>query len=1198
MSLFRTKRFMPLFLTQFCGALNDNMLKNAMIMLITYRVATTPGASASLTTIAGGLFVLPFFLFSAMAGQLADKYDRAAMTRVIKLVEIAIMGIAVLGFIQHSVPLLLCALAGMGVHSTFFGPIKYALLPQQLAPDELLTGNAYIEAGTFLAILAGTIAGGVLVLQPDGETLVCLTLVAIAVLGYLTSRHIPQAAPSAPTLHIGYNVFTETTRLISQSFSDKVIRRCILGSSWFWFVGATLLAQFAPYVKDVLHADPAVVTLLLTIFSVGIGLGSYLSDKLSRGKIQANYVPIAALGLTLFGIDLYFASQHAALPAGLDSTAALHTVAQHGSQTLDAFMHRLSNWRVLFDLGALAVCGGIYIVPIYAIMQHRSPPAHRARIIAANNVMNALFMVVSAILALIMLSLHFTIPQIFLSVALANGVVALYICSLLPETLIRSLLRAVLKLLFRVEIHHLERFEAAGDRVLIVANHTSFLDAVLIAVFLPEKLHFAINTHFATLWWMKPVLALVNAFPLDPTNPLATKSLIDLLKRDQKCMIFPEGRLTVTGSLMKIYEGPGMIADKSGAQLLPIRIDGAQYSRFSRLRGKVRLRWFPRITLTILPAQHFEIPDNVKGRARRQMASAQLYDAMSEMMFKSTSTDHTLFESLLHASEVHGRRHLIAEDIARKPLSYGGFIVRTFTLSRVLTRIVLHDSAVGIMLPNTVATSVSFFALQAMGKTPAMLNFTAGATSIVQACGTACLRTVLSSRKFIETAKLESIVDAISDAGLHIVYLEDVAAQVRWHDKAYGLIASRMPYLVYRRNLASTADHALTQAKRQDHVSPSSHPSNASMHGGAHIGTADAAAVILYTSGSEGSPKGVVLSHRNILANCGQVASRVDFGPQDIVLNVLPMFHSFGLTGGTLLPILSGIKTFYYPSPLHYRIVPELIYDTNATIMFGTDTFLSAYARAAHPYDMHSIRYIFAGAEKLRDETRRTYADKYGVRIFEGYGATEMSPVISLNTPMQNQPGTAGRLLPGITPRIEPIPGIPTGGLLHIKGPNVMKGYLKADAPGQLQAPTDGWYDTGDIVMIDGLGFVTIQGRQKRFAKIAGEMVSLTAVETAVSTLWPNAQHAAVNLPDARKGEQIVLLTTQANASRDALLQWFKEQKLAEIALPRRIICVASLPTLGTGKTDFQKAKQIAIEAVESHAVTEDAEDQAQRLKV
>lgn len=1137
MSFFRTQRFLPLFLTQFLGALNDNLLKNALVMLVTYRIAVSTGGNAQiLVTLAAGLFILPFFLLSATAGQLADKYDRATLTRIIKTAEIVIMLVASAGFFMQSTWLLLPALFGMGVHSTFFGPIKYALLPQQLHDDELLPGNAYIEAGTFLAILLGTILGGVLVLRSHGTILVCIALLAVAVAGYLTSRHIPAAPAAEPALHINRNIWQESCKIIAYSRADKQIFLCILGISWFWLVGSTLLAEFAPYVKGVLHADASVVTLLLTIFSVGIGIGSFLCNRLLRGHIQSTYVPLAALMISIFGVDLYFASRHFPVPSG-------------GLLSLWQFITMPRGLRVLADLLLMAINGGIYIVPLYAIMQHRSAPEHRSRVIAANNIINSLFMVVSALLTLAMLSLSFTIPEVFLSVALANFLVAIYICRLLPDALIRAVLRAILTFLFRVEIKGMEHYAQAGERVLIIANHTSFLDAALIAAFMPEKLYFAVNTFIARKWWMKPVLMLMNAFPVDPVNPLATKSLIDLIKQDKKCMVFPEGRLTVTGALMKIYEGPGMIADKSGAQLLPIRIDGAQYSKFSRLQGKVRLRWFPKITLTVLPPHQFNIPDDIKGRARRQLASAQLYDVMSEMMFDSTDTQKTLFSALIAASETHGRGHVIAEDIERKPLTYGQFMLRAFTLGRVFNRVFPQQPAIGIMLPNTSATTISFFALQAYARTPAMINFSAGGAQIVLACTLAKLQTVLTSKRFVKTAKLEAMIAELSGANIHIAYLEDLAPLAGVADKICGVLAACLPRLAYR----ITGKSAMP----------------------------DAPAVILYTSGSEGSPKGVVLSHRNILANCSQLASRVDFGPQDKVLNVLPMFHSFGLTGGTLLPILSGIKTFYYPSPLHYRIVPELIYDTNSTIMFGTDTFLSAYARFAHPYDMNSLRYVFAGAEKLRDETRPIYADKYGVRIFEGYGATEMSPVICINTPMQNRPGTVGRFLPGLIYRVEKLPGIEDGGLLAITGPNVMMGYLRAEQPGVIQAPADGWYDTGDIVTVDTEGYVTIKGRHKRFAKIGGEMISLTAIETSIAKLWKDHKHAVVNLPDVKKGEQIVLLTEHAGATRDDLMTFFRLERMPELALPKKIIVVASVPVLGTGKADYQTAKAIAAAGIE-----------------
>jgi acyl-[acyl-carrier-protein]-phospholipid O-acyltransferase/long-chain-fatty-acid--[acyl-carrier-protein] ligase len=342
---------------------------------------------------------------------------------------------------------------------------------------------------------------------------------------------------------------------------------------------------------------------------------------------------------------------------------------------------------------------------------------------------------------------------------------------------------------------------------------------------------------------------------------------------------------------------------------------------------------------------------------------------------------------------------------------------------------------------------------------------------------------------------------------------------------------------------------------------------------------------VLFTSGSEGTPKGVVLSHRNILANCQQLAARVDFNPSDIVFNALPMFHSFGLTGGTILPLISGVKIFLYPSPLHYRIVPELAYDTNATILFGTDTFLTGYARAGHPYDFYSVRYVFAGAERVREETRRAWTERFGLRILEGYGATETAPVLATNTPMHFKPGTVGRLLPGIEARIEPVEGIPDGGRLVVSGPNVMLGYLREGSPGVLEPPEGGWYDTGDIVSLDAEGFVTIKGRAKRFAKIAGEMISLAAVEAQAARLWPDYRHATLAFPDPRKGEQVVLLTENPAGTAEILLADAHAHGIAEVLVPRTVIPVREVPLMGTGKVDYGAARELAERSMVTRAL-------------
>jgi acyl-[acyl-carrier-protein]-phospholipid O-acyltransferase/long-chain-fatty-acid--[acyl-carrier-protein] ligase len=456
---------------------------------------------------------------------------------------------------------------------------------------------------------------------------------------------------------------------------------------------------------------------------------------------------------------------------------------------------------------------------------------------------------------------------------------------------------------------------------------------------------------------------------------------------------------------------------------------------------------------------------------------------------------------------------------------------------------------IGLMLPNANATVVAFMGLQAFGLVPCMLNFSAGADGMLSACRAARVRTVVSSRAFVEKGKLGKLVERMAEE-VTFLWLEDIRGSLGMVDKLRAkwdaAFARRLP--------------------------------------GARA-TADGWAVVLFTSGSEGTPKGVVHSHRSLLSNCAQLASVIDFSASDRVFNAMPVFHSFGLQGGTLLPLLHGVRTFHYPSPLHYRIVPALIYDTDATIAFGTDTFLNGWARYAHPYDFYAMRYIFGGAEKIRDETRRLFADRFGVRLLEGYGATETAPALTINTAMNCKPGSVGRFLPGIGHRLEPVPGVAGAGRLHVSGPNLMLGYLLAADPGVL-VPSTGEYDTGDIVAVDAQGFVEIKGRAKRFAKIAGEMVSMTAAEGFAASLWPNDQHAVVNLPDARKGEMLLLVTTRRGAVVKDLLAHARAQGLPELMIPRAILEVEAMPLLGTGKVDYPAVQRlVAAQVPESRAM-------------
>jgi acyl-[acyl-carrier-protein]-phospholipid O-acyltransferase/long-chain-fatty-acid--[acyl-carrier-protein] ligase len=544
------------------------------------------------------------------------------------------------------------------------------------------------------------------------------------------------------------------------------------------------------------------------------------------------------------------------------------------------------------------------------------------------------------------------------------------------------------------------------------------------------------------------------------------------------------------------------------------------------------------VTVTILEPVKLTVDPELKGRKRRQAAGAALYGIMSDLVFRTTSTDRTVVEAVMQAAETHGRGRVAIEDPITGALTYKRLLVGAAVLGAKLMPLAGEGRAIGVMLPNANGAVVTVLGLMTAGRVPAMINFTAGAANILAACKAAQIDTIISSRAFIEKGRLANLVAAIEKA-VKIVYLEDIRASVTVGDKIRGLLNAGKP---------------LVERKPDDW------------------------AAILFTSGSEGVPKGVVLSHRNMLANAAQAAARIDFGREDKVFNVLPMFHSFGLTVGVMLPLVFGVRVYLYPSALHYRTVAELIYAVNATIMFGTDTFLAGYARVAHPYDFRSLRYILAGAEPVKETTRRTYMEKFGLRILEGYGVTETAPALALNTPMFNKFGTVGRILPGMEARLEKVEGVEEGGRLYVRGPNVMLGYLKVENPGVLEPPPEGWHDTGDIVAIDEQGFLTIKGRARRFAKVGGEMISLAAVEALASELWPNALSAVAAVPDPRKGERLILLTQQTGATRADFHAFARTKHASDLMIPAEVWVFDKLPVLGTGKVDMMAVGKLVEE--------------------
>ena len=518
---------------------------------------------------------------------------------------------------------------------------------------------------------------------------------------------------------------------------------------------------------------------------------------------------------------------------------------------------------------------------------------------------------------------------------------------------------------------------------------------------------------------------------------------------------------------------------------------------------------------------------------------------MSNLMFRTANLDRTVIEAVIEAAKIHGGKWLAIEDPTSGQLTYRRLLQATRILGGKLMPFAPEGRAIGVMLPTSNGAAVTVLALMSSGRVPAMINFSSGAANVLGACRAAQVDTILTAHAFIEKARLEKLIAAI-EKQVRIVYLEDIRKTVSFTDKLFGALRARRP-LVARKP--------------------------------------DDAAVILFTSGTEGTPKGVVLSYRNILSNVAQAEARIDFGRDDRLFMALPAFHSFGFMGGIVLPLISGVPTYLYPSPLHYRTVPELVYGICATYMFGTDTFLAGYARMANPYDFRSLRYIVAGAEAIKEATRRIYLEKFGLRILEGYGVTETSPVLALNTPMFNKFGTVGRLMPGMEARLENVPGVEDGaGRLFVAGPNVMLGYLRADNPGVLEPPPEGWYDTGDIVAIDDQGYIAIKGRAKRFAKIGGEMISLAAVEMLAAELWPSYNSAVVAVPDARKGERLVLVTDKHSATRADFQAYARGKHASELMFPSEVIILDKLPLLGSGKPDLVTLQKFVSEQAAAKA--------------
>lgn len=697
----------------------------------------------------------------------------------------------------------------------------------------------------------------------------------------------------------------------------------------------------------------------------------------------------------------------------------------------------------------------------------------------------------------------------------------------------KFLVRIILRLFFKTKILGEDRLSFKSPSI-IMPNHVSFLDAIFLYAYLPQEVYFVVNTEVAAK--IAFVLRFVRHIKVDPFNPYSLKKIVGVVKEGNSVVLFPEGRISTTGSLMKVYRGIGFIVLKTQATVQPVIFLGLERSKLSRSKERFRSEWFPAVSMFIGCQEQIAAVQGKSFKLQKNAVSNKILSLLQHTMLQAKQQEKysNIFDRLLAAGKLQGMNRQIVEDIGGKA-SYRQLIIESYALGEKLRPLLAQSNNVGVLLPNSIGHLVVFLALSYLGKTPAILNFSAGSENNLNCCMTAEVQTILTSRQFIVKGNFTELAAKLASC-CKLIYLEDINQQLGIADKAGALGR----YL--------TGQPAGKAGK-----------------------------LILFTSGSESSPKGVVLSHKSILANIAQVSCVVDFTPKDKMLNALPMFHSFGLTVGTLLPVLHGLQVLLYPTPLHYKVIPEISYDRNITILLGTPTFLQGYGKYAHNYDFYSVRLVIAGGEKLKAELQKLWQEKFGLRILEGYGTTETAPVLSLNTPLFFKTGTVGKLLPEIERHIAKVPGIDACGNLFVKGPNLMEGYLLAEKG---FVPVAEWYDCGDIVKIDEDGFINICSRLKRFAKFSGEMVSLDAVEKNAEMCFDTDRNAAINLPDSKKGEKIILYTMAKAASKQQLREFMSKAGLSMLAMPAEIIIVDKLPLLGSGKTDYVTLKNWASNEV------------------
>jgi acyl-[acyl-carrier-protein]-phospholipid O-acyltransferase/long-chain-fatty-acid--[acyl-carrier-protein] ligase len=1120
--------FWSLIATQFQGAFSDNALKWLVSFLLLDMGLQQEKRDLLFVLVVPLLFAVPFLLFSMTGGFLADRFSKRSVTTGLKVMEIGVMLIALAGLAAVNLWIAAAAIFLLSTQAALFGPSKYGLLPELLPENRLSWGNGILELGTFLATILGTMAGGLLASYFRGRQIWSgVFFIAVAVLGLVTSLGISRVDAANPRKSLRFNLAGDLWTQITEMRKDRVLWLAVLGNVYFWFLGSLLLLNIVLYAADILHADETHTSFLLVALTLGIGVGSFAAGYLSGGKIEYGLIPLGSLGITV---------------------ACLMLSREH-----------LGYAAIATNLSVLGFFAGFFAVPTNALIQHRPKPDRKGSIIAAANLLSFVGIALQPVAQYAMIRLGHPNPQkVFLIAAALTIAATAYVVYLLPDALLRLVLWFLTHSLYRITVEGRNNIPERGG-ALFVCNHMSFVDACLLIASTDRPIRFVMFKDIYEHPLIHPFTRILRCIPISsqlrPRDMIRSlRTATEAIKAGEVVCIFAEGQITRIGQLLPFRRGFERIMKGVEAPIVPVNLDGVWGSIFSFERGRFLWKLPTRIPYPVTVSFGRPMPSGSTAFDVRQAVQDLQAEAYRHRKRRMTS----LHRAFVRTARRHALRFAMA-DIRVKRMRFGAMLGGTIFLARRLRKDWEGQDMVGILLPPSIAGAMVNFAALLSGKVPVNLNYTAS-NEALESCARQCeLQTVITSKAFLERVPLQ--------VPGRTVLLEHIAESPHAAEK---LAAFLLGWLLPARLL----ERMLGNQKPQN---------------------ADDLATVIFSSGSTGDPKGVMLSHYNVMSNIQQIAQTFMLGGQDRLLGVLPFFHSFGFTVTLCLPVVLGVGVIYHPNPLDLTAISERVRDYRVTFLLATPTFLQAYIRRCQPEDFGSLQYVLVGAEKLPERVALAFEDRFGIRPLEGYGCTECSPVVSVNTRDFRAPGfrqvgakrgRIGHPVPGVAVRIvdpDTMSPLPAGeaGLLLVRGPNVMQGYL-ARPDKTSEVLRDGWYVTGDIAAMDEDGFLTITDRLSRFSKIGGEMVPHVKVEDKLHELAGTTEQSFVvtGVPDSKKGERLVVLHILPQDKLEHCLEKLSQCGLPNLWLPRpnQFFAVESFPYLGTGKLDLRKVRDLAAQ--------------------